>query len=325
MKIHILYTMQDGAWGGGNQFLRALRDEFRRLGVYAETVAEAEAVLCNSYHRLGEALRLKFRYPHKRFIHRLGPVFRYHRGEKWRAMDRAIVDVASRLSELVVWQSEWSRRQADDFPPAKNQVIIGNAADPAIFYVDKNIRHPHVPLVRLLATSWSANSKKGFACYRFLDQTLDFNRYEMTFVGNASGSFQHIKKLPPLQSRELARVINEHDIFVSGAADDACSNAIIEALACGLPVVAFDSGGSRELVGDGGELFGAVGEAPAKIDLVADNYARYAAQVWPQPIAAVAQLYLRAIDGTPTARRLPFGELLCLSAEYALARLKVRL
>ena len=32
---------------------------------------------------------------------------------------------------------------------------------------------------------------------------------------------------------------------------EACSNTILEAMACGTPVVAFDSGSNRELVADG--------------------------------------------------------------------------
>ncbi|MBA7489471.1 hypothetical protein ES702_00005 [subsurface metagenome] len=37
MKIHILYKFIEGPWGGGNQFLKALRDYFRKVGVYSDT------------------------------------------------------------------------------------------------------------------------------------------------------------------------------------------------------------------------------------------------------------------------------------------------
>lgn len=35
MKIHILCEFVEGPWGGGNQFLKALRRYLRKKGVYS--------------------------------------------------------------------------------------------------------------------------------------------------------------------------------------------------------------------------------------------------------------------------------------------------
>ena len=40
-KIHILYKFKSGPWGGGNQFLKALRTALTQKGVYAETLDDS--------------------------------------------------------------------------------------------------------------------------------------------------------------------------------------------------------------------------------------------------------------------------------------------
>jgi len=41
MKIHILYNFQKGPWGGGNQFLKALKKEFNQRGIHEEKPEKA--------------------------------------------------------------------------------------------------------------------------------------------------------------------------------------------------------------------------------------------------------------------------------------------
>ncbi len=52
-------------------------------------------------------------------------------------------------------------------------------------------------------------------------------------------------------SRDEVRVAMQHShIFFPAELNPACPNSVIEALACGLPVMGYDSGSLRELVGD---------------------------------------------------------------------------
>jgi glycosyltransferase involved in cell wall biosynthesis len=50
---------------------------------------------------------------------------------------------------------------------------------------------------------------------------------------------------------EVEEVINLFDIAVAVTEKEACSRAILEAMACAKPVVAFDTGGNSELIVDG--------------------------------------------------------------------------
>ena len=59
-------------------------------------------------------------------------------------------------------------------------------------------------------------------------------------------------KQPPARVRQL---LQEADIFLLASLSEGISNAVLEAMACGLPVVTTDCGGMREAVTDGVEGF----------------------------------------------------------------------
>ena len=57
-----------------------------------------------------------------------------------------------------------------------------------------------------------------------------------------------------VKHEDIADVLQEKDIFVLPSLNEGMSNAILEAMACGLPIVATDTGGSKELVKKNGFL-----------------------------------------------------------------------
>ncbi len=68
MKIHILYNFREGPWGGGNQFLKALRGQLQGRGVYVDTPEDADVIIFNSYPFRAECFflqlyRLKRQFP----------------------------------------------------------------------------------------------------------------------------------------------------------------------------------------------------------------------------------------------------------------------
>lgn len=296
MKINILFKFKDGPWGGGNQFLKLLKKELANRNIYEEDDKKSDVIIFNSYHHILKATLMKIRFPEKIFIHRLGPYFYLHRGKKWRKIDSLIIEASALISNLVVFQSNWSYQKAItifDFDKNKKCSIIGNSSDSDIFYPkDNNFKKERI---KLISDSWSSSAKKGFGYYEFLDNNLDFSKYEMTFVGNSPITFKNIKSINPLTSNKLAEEIRKNDIFISAVEDDACSNSIIEALSCGLPVVALNSGGNVEIVKDGGELFKDSIEMLDKIEMVSNNYLKYKNNVKIESIESIANQYLDAV------------------------------
>jgi len=145
----------------------------------------------------------------------------------------------------------------------------------------------------LIVTSWSSNLRKGFEVYKFLDENLDFSKYEMTFIGNSPVEFKNIKWIKPIISKELAKILKQKDIYITASQSDPCSNSLIEALSCGLPAVALNDGGHPELLQRGGELFNGKEDVIEKIKKVAKNYQHYQSEIPEFSIKKVAQDYYK--------------------------------
>lgn len=296
MKIHIFYTFKEGSWGGGNQFLKVLKSQFEQKGVYAPSAKSADVILFNGYQELKPLIK-SWVFDHgKKRAYRLGPVMSLHRkGMKWKIVDHLMAIVATVCADVVIFQSHWSYTQAKKFGfgKKKNFVIIPNAVDQSIFYKKESL-DMHSP-ISLVYTSWSSNANKGFSLLNYLDRHLDFNKYQVKFVGNSPVQFENIKVLAPMQSKELAEELRSSDIFISPTKDDACSNAILEALSCGLPVVALASGGNGELIDGAGVLFSDEKEVIGAIDTVATDIDIYAHKIKVSSIEHVAERYIAAI------------------------------
>ena len=297
MKIHILYKFVEGPWGGGNQFLKALREYFRKEGVYSESLEDADIILFNSHHCLDELFKVKKKYPNKILIHRVdGPIF-YARG-KDKVVDEIIFQFNNLFADGTVFQSSWSREKNYEIGMRKSpyEIIIMNALDPNIFNCEGK-RQFNDNKVKLVATSWSANIRRGFDIYQYLDEHLDFNRYEMTFVGNSPIEFKNIRWVKPVPSPEVANILREHDIYITASKNDPCSNSLIEALHCGLPAVARNDGGHPEIIGEAGALFENEAGAIDAIEKVAQNYKYYQARIDLSALDEVGQKYHEFAQG----------------------------
>lgn len=290
--IYINFAFKDGPTGGGNQFLKALYGRFKKFGIAVDNPAEAQVVIINSHHSLAAALELRRTYPALTFVHRIdGPMRLYNQPGDPRDN---LVFLANRcLADATVFQSHWSRQRNHDLGLAFNdlETIIYNAPDPRIFNrIGKSVyggaRKP-----RVIASSWSDNWKKGFRCYWYLDTHAVPSEFEMTFVGKSPLKFQNIKMFEPLDSTALASVLKQHDIYLTASENDPCSNSLIEARHCGLPVIASRSGGHPELVEEGGEFFDSPEEIPGLVADIADNYQHYARGGGLPGIDAVAEAY----------------------------------
>ena len=289
VKVYILANLKDEPWGGGNQFLKCLKKEFQKKNVAADSPEEATIILFNSYQNLQDAIALKKKFPQKFFSHRLGPILHYHRGEAWKETDQLVVNVANSLADHVIFQSFWSYQESKKLGFHNFYTIIGNAVDPKIFNNLGGMPKLNGK-VKLITTSWSSNPNKGFDFLQYLDDS----GYTMTFIGNSPVEFKNIKMLTPLSSDALAGELMKHHFFIAPFKHEAASNAILEALACGLPVVALDNGGNEEQIKRGGELFQTQEELLKKIDLVTKNYYDYQSRIEVTSIETIADQYLQA-------------------------------
>lgn len=327
--IHILWEFLDGPWGGGNQFLKALRQQFIKTGIYADAPATADIILFNSHQFQKQTLRLKLKYPEKIFVHRVdGPIFQT-RGESGLGTDNKIFFCNDITADATVFQSEWSKNASyrQGLKKTPFEACIINAPDPDIFHpaTEQNKANRESCKTRLVATTWSSNPRKGFDIFCYLDEHLDFSKYSMTFVGNTEIAFKNIETIGPQPSDKLAEILRSHDLFIAASRNEPCSNSFLEALHCGLPAVARNDSSYPELLRGNGLLFSGEADIIEKIDAVAAKPNDYA-QLHNLPrIDEVAQSYIEFFMDISNEVRQKRYRLKRLSLpKYYFARLRLK-
>lgn len=291
IKISICFEIKNKPRGGGNQFLKALKEFFERNGVYAYDSRDADIILYNSYQYIAETLRRK-KSKHI-LVHRIdGPIRLYNTLSDKRD---GVTNIANRiLADGTIFQSKWSRvkNYQMGLKPTPFASTIPNAPDPDLFNHQGKIPFSRSRKIRLVATSWSSNWSKGFAVYKWMDENIDLLRYEMSFIGTSPVKFHNIRHVQPMPSKELAEMLKMSDIFITASQNDPCSNSLIEAMHCGLPAIALNDGGHPEIVRKGGELFDESEEMPDLLEKIVNNYYKYQNAIDLPTMDEIGQQYL---------------------------------
>ncbi len=285
--------------GGGHQFLRALVSELERRGLAVEVnriSAGTGACLFNSFNFDFRRLR-RFARDDVRFVHRVdGPIATYRGFDD--GTDARIAEINQELAGATIVQSQYSR---DAHLALGIELVdprlISNAADPSIFHAPAEREPLAGRRARVIATSWSDNPNKGAEIIAWLDRHLDHDRYELTFAGRTDETFEHVRVLGPITSELLAAELRQCDVYLAPSRNDPCSNALVEALASGLPAVFRASGGHPELVGDAGVPFDDPEEAVAALDRLVSELDERRAAIRVTPLAEVADRYLEVLRG----------------------------
>jgi glycosyltransferase involved in cell wall biosynthesis len=208
--------------------------------------------------------------------------------------DRRIVEINHALADATVLQSRYSLDAHRELGlELRDPVLIPNAADPRIFFPAP--APPPGPRIRLIATSWSDNPNKGAATLGWLDRHLVADRYELTFIGRLPVELRRARVFPPVASDDLAALLREHHVYLAPSLNDPCSNALIEALSCGLPAVFARSGGHPELVGEAGLGFDDAEEIPELLDRLVSELDDRRALISVPSLDDVADRYLAAL------------------------------
>lgn len=285
-------------FGGANQFMLALKSAFEAQGVRVLVNEVGEHIHGYYFDSLWfdeKLLRKLEKIQDPVVIHRIdGPIHLYRGKDK--ELDDRIFEINARLATSTVIQSDFTLEKLVEtgYRPVR-PVVIRNAVNPSIFHPVSREKSLSGRKVRLIATSWSDNPNKGGPVYKWLEENLDWSRYEFTFVGRCSETLSKARVEEPVPSERLAALLNDHDIYVTASQNDPCSNALVEALSCGLPAVALRSGGHPELVGAGGLTFERKEEIPSLLDRISSGYEEFRAKVNPPRMESVSELYLRLV------------------------------
>lgn len=299
LTISLWHEYHKPPYGGGNQFMLALRKALERAGVKVainKTRSDIDVHICNSaWFDTSKFEDISKKYP-VRMIHRIdGPISLY-RGEG-RGEDDTIFELNKRFASATVFQSAFSYMKSCElgYRPV-SPMIIHNAVDHDIFHDHGRNVFDGSRKIRLISTAWSDNPRKGGPFYKWLDDNLDFERFEYAFVGRVNQQFNNIKYIEPQPSEKLASLLRKHDIYITASFHEPCSNALLEALACGLPAMYRNDGGSHELVEFGGLPFNDESDFLTKLDRLVGFYPTFQSSIYIKTIDTVAQRYLHIAE-----------------------------
>ncbi len=284
--------------------MRALVRELADHGLAVEQQrisAGTPACLFNSFNFDFGRLR-RFSARGARLVHRVDGPIGVYRGFDDGTDDR-IARINAELASATILQSRFSLDKHRELGlELREPVVVPNAVDPAIFHPPPSREPLEGRRVRVVATSWSDNPRKGGDALAWLDRNVDPARFELTFAGRRPAlDFQHVKVVGPLDSQALAGLLRTQDVYLAPSRDDPCSNALLEALACGLPAAYRDSGGHPELVGEGGLPFRGDEELGDVLERLVSELDERRGAISVRPIASVADRYLEilGLDARP--------------------------
>jgi glycosyltransferase involved in cell wall biosynthesis len=120
---------------------------------------------------------------------------------------------------------------------------------------------PRESLVVLFLADWAGERRKGFSLLvEALKNFREDSRVHFLTVGREMPSIDLGPRVTSIASvtddEKLSSIYSAADVFVLPSLQDNLPNTVLEALACGVPIVAFDSGGVPEIVktGESGRL-----------------------------------------------------------------------
>ena len=297
-NLSLFHEFEPPPSGGGHQFLRAFWKQAEAKGLQVENNVlshTTRACLLNSFNFDEERFQL-LRRDRVLYVHRVdGPIDMYRGRDD--GVDKNIHVLNMKFADKTIFQSQYSLDKhlmlGLEF---RNPIVILNAADPDIFHLRGRVEFSRNRKVHLISSSWSDNINKGASVYQWLDDHLDWERFEMTFVGRSPVEFKNIRMLPAVDSYRMAELFREHDIYLTASKNDPCSNSLIEALTCGLPAIYLQSGGHPEIVNQAGAGFEAAEQIPALLNTLVDDYEAFQARISLPSIREVSEEYLKVLE-----------------------------
>jgi glycosyltransferase involved in cell wall biosynthesis len=235
-----------------------------------QKIRDADIILINSHHNIIKNILIKFFFKRKIFVHRVDGKLSLHRTSKiW---DNLVELQNLIIANATIFQSNWSKQIWAKTLNSMNYRIILNQADSKIFKVaqPKRLSKPFT----LAYLSFSQNKNKGGSLIKWLEKEQNNFNIVLNTIGSEITDKDKLKS-GKVSQQTIAGRLSECHALIYPSLNDACSNVILEALAMGLPVIALNSGGNPEIVGNAGVLFSDKNEIQKAIKEIQKNYFQY--------------------------------------------------
>ncbi len=286
VQILSAYHQIDDPWGGGNNFWRALFPELTgRHGMSVRYLKDdpdnnpppTDVIFFNqistgpgagsSIYTVKDLQNMRRRYPSAKFLIRAINLRKHARYNSWfpywltrldQIKDRTI-KVQMEMADFVIFQSQYQKGIFEKYDcGVKNSVTIHNGAP--VMFAEKGLESPRLPIepakpIKLLTTSVSGNPRKRL---ELIARLSELPGVEITHAGfwHKEVKPRRVKTLGTITHDAISGLMNDADYYLKLSEGDMCPNALIEALAFGLPIIYDrDGGGAAEVGGPYGIAF----------------------------------------------------------------------
>lgn len=174
------------------------------------------------------------------------------------------VKIIWKNAEALVANSEGLRQFAMDFYSKKEISIINNGVDTSRYYPDESLRDKDA--INLLFVSRLIERKGLQHIIPILNQINTDKKVTLTIVGdgpyreNLEGLVKEhqvedkVRFAGQKDKTELLPYYQEGDMFIFPSKREGMPNAVLEAMACGLPIIMTNCEGSKELIEGNGRI-----------------------------------------------------------------------
>ncbi len=247
VKVYINRKPVTGPWGGGNKTVVALSAKLQEGGheVVYQLCENIDIIFCFDPrpNDIGEWYQHFWDYKQAfgcKIIQRVGDLGTHGKPELTNLIKQTI-----EVSDLLIFPSLWAKEYIN-FRKENFEIIENGPSED--FYKNRNDDMRPSEKIRVVTHHWSTNSKKGFKYYEQFDKFLkETDRFEFLYIGRKPENLEFRSAVfleATGDNQFLSEQISNSHIYLTASEEEAGANHVLEALACGIPVVYHNNGGS---------------------------------------------------------------------------------
>lgn len=111
--------------------------------------------------------------------------------------------------------------------------------------------------ITIVGVSQNWTKEKGIEDFNYLSKNLDQDKYRIILIGKRKNGIsvdKNINMLGIMPNKRTIELISKSDIFVNPTYVDTFPTVLIESLYCRTPIITYDVGGCRDIVGECGQI-----------------------------------------------------------------------